>query len=179
MLYMVMLHLPVSVGEALDKLSILQIKQKYIQNPDKLVEIQKEIHAITPMVEQYVVQCRKQYELLLQVNERIWNLIDVARSNGTTDPIVMRENDARFRVKKKINILCNSTLHEQKNFEANGICIDVEEVDEETIQDIRKNSVYYDIVKVKYVGEPKRAWDSLSRLHNVFEDDPWIVIHEP
>ncbi len=174
-----MIHLPVSVGEALDKLAILQIKQRYIQNPDKLVEVQKEIHAITPMVEDYVKTCRKQYELLVQVNERIWLLIDTARANGTTDPVVMRENDARFRVKKKINILCNSTLNEQKNFDANGICLEIDDVDDETIQNIRQNSVYYDVVKVKYVGKPKRAWDALSRLHMEFDDDPWIIIKDP
>lgn len=176
---MTTVHLPVSIGEALDKLSILQIKAKYIQDPEKVTEVQKEIHAIYPLLESYVAACKVQYDLLVQVNERIWTLIDIARQNGTTDPIVMRENDARFRVKKKINVLCNSSLREQKNFSANALCMDIEMFDDHIIQEIRRNSVYYDVLKLKYVGAPKKAWDVVIALQDAFADDPWIVVMDP
>lgn len=159
--------LEVSIGEALDKLTILQIKQKHIKDKQKLVDIETEIAAIQPKLQPHLQKVVQQYQLLMEVNQRIWDLCDVAREKGATDPIVMRENDARFRVKKKINILCGSRLREQKSFGEITREVDCGNTEEEnwTPEKIRKISVYYD--ELRLVNAPP-AWK------RVLQDDPWI-----
>jgi hypothetical protein len=167
-----LLHLPVSIGEGLDKLSILQIKLKYIKDTSKLENIKRELDAITPTLQTYVDKVPQQFALLQLVNECIWNLCDVARAKGTTDAIVMRENDARFRVKKKINLLCNSYLQEQKSFDENVVFMRYKEVlIKETCEDaVRRMSTYYDKV---YLNP-----DWPTEVTDTFRDDPWIILNK-
>jgi len=145
--------LEVSIGEVLDKLSILQIKEEHIQDEKKLVDIRAEISSILPHIEVFFEdRCAKVlYESLKDTNLRIWNLIDVAREKGTTDPVVMRENDARFRVKNKINHYLNSGLKEQKNFGNIVWTCEMMPTDdfEEKSRDIMREAVYYDKTVVR------------------------------
>jgi len=114
---MTIINLPISIGEGLDKLSILKIKEKYITNFDKLQHIKIEINMIEPLLISFINNkvVNNLYNDLIFVNERIWDLVDISRENGTTDPIVMKENDARFRIKNRINIFLESSIQEQKN----------------------------------------------------------------
>ena len=168
----------VSVGEALDKLSILQIKAARIRNEAKLAHIHREINELMPVLGEYMKKVQEQYELLYQVNERIWNMCDDARTRGTTDPIVMKENDARFRVKKKINQLVESHLLEQKDFgELHAIYYKREELwaDAEkwgcsTMEEaVRRASTYNDTV-LFYGNKWPAEWI------RTFADDPAIRV---
>lgn len=106
----------VSIGEALDKYSILEIKEKYIASPEKLFHVRKEKETIYPVISSYLEQCPLLYSLLEKVNTKIWFLVDDTRDKDVSYRTIMKENDARFRVKRKINDICNSNLKEQKNF---------------------------------------------------------------
>ena len=51
-----MIALPISIGEAFDKLTILEIKYKFIEDEQKKQEVKKEIDAIQPLLQTYTKQ---------------------------------------------------------------------------------------------------------------------------
>jgi len=124
-----MINIPVSVGELVDKITILKIKRYQIKDADKLININKEHDALTSLNEYVTIQkdVLEHQQQLMEVNLRLWFLeedirhyektnffesafIDVARK-------IYKTNDERSRIKKEINILCNSELVEEKSHE--------------------------------------------------------------
>ena len=124
-----MINIPVSVGELVDKITILKIKLTQIKDKEKLINVQKEHDALTSLVEYVKIQkdVLEHQHQLMEVNLRLWFLeedirhyektnffesafIDVARK-------IYKTNDERSRIKKEINTLCNSALVEEKSFE--------------------------------------------------------------
>lgn len=115
--------IPVSVGEALDKLSILYLKKEFITEPNKLVEIRREIDAIYPLIQSYVILYEKLFKLLLDINRDIWIMSEDIRKIDKKSPVygeklvtIMEKNDQRYQVKAQINSQSNSTLKEQKSY---------------------------------------------------------------
>jgi hypothetical protein len=115
-----MIKVPISVGELLDKITILQIKAEKTDNSyvhkelKDLLEIAKELKVLD---QEYLIQ-------LKEVNSKLWiiedqlrdlekirkfdmNFIELARSVYIT-------NDLRASIKKEINIKYNSTYQEVK-----------------------------------------------------------------
>ena len=78
------MKLEVSVGEAIDKLSILHLKQKKIQNKQKLVEIEKEIRELSQCNE-LIKKHHDYYRQLMYVNEEIWDMTDSIKSMTVND----------------------------------------------------------------------------------------------
>ena len=76
---------PVSFGELLDKIAILQIKSERITDPDKLTNVRKELDALSatwlahPAAQQHVVELRAE---LKAVNERLWEIEDLVALVG-------------------------------------------------------------------------------------------------
>ena len=124
-----MINIPVSVGELVDKITILKIKRHQIKDADKLVNIHKEHDVLTSLNEYVIIQkdVLEHQHQLMEVNLRLWFLeedirhyektnffesafIDVARK-------IYKTNDERSRIKKEINLLCNSALVEEKSRE--------------------------------------------------------------
>ncbi len=113
-------YLPVSIGEAIDKLTILDIKVDKISNEAKKQDCKKEYDALyshlKPKVEEYMFW----YNCLRYINLQIWEDQDIFRVNPSFDnrlaQRVLDMNDMRFRVKNQINSLCNSSLKEQKGY---------------------------------------------------------------
>ena len=124
-----MINIPVSIGELVDKITILKIKLTQINDKEKLINVQKEHDALTSLIEYVRIQkdVLNHQQQLMEVNLRLWFLeedirhyekhnhfekefIDVARK-------IYKTNDDRSRIKKEINILCNSTLVEEKSHE--------------------------------------------------------------
>jgi hypothetical protein len=138
--------LPVSIGEALDKYSILAIKLKYIQDPKRHADILKEYEALTSAVAPYYTKCRLLYELLVQSNERLWLLVEETRANhGICDHRVLYENDARFRLKRKINDVVDSQYKEQKSFKTAPLDIHITmNITREVAGLLEELSIYYD-----------------------------------
>lgn len=120
---MPVITLPVSVGEALDKLTILAIKLKKITNPGKKADVQKEYDVLYTSLETYVKQFAYHYRILYEINLSIWETQDLFHGKDTTLEQgaiycnqILKENDRRFRVKAKINTLADSDLREQKGY---------------------------------------------------------------
>ena len=121
-----MINIPVSVGELIDKLSILHIKKTKISNNEKLEFINKEFEILYNFSSFYLndeVISSLYYELV-DTNSKLWDIEDnlrIMESNKTFDLTfielarkVYYINDARFHLKNKINELTDSEIREQK-----------------------------------------------------------------
>lgn len=114
----------VSIGECLDKLSILDIKLKKIQNSEKLHHVRCEREALfeNRQVQHAYKQVPFYYQQLMIINEMIWDDQDTFREcrdeaqRAQLCAKIIEDNDARFRVKNKINSMAQSTLKEQKGY---------------------------------------------------------------
>lgn len=114
--------LPVSVGEALDKLTILDIKCDKIQD-ERRKDCILERDTLLKDLQKYVNSFPWHYKILKEVNLTIWNLQDGFHGKDVSEiqagkicTEILKENDRRFRVKSKINHLLSSTLREQKGY---------------------------------------------------------------
>jgi len=145
------IQLEVSIGEALDKYSILEIKERYIQNSIKLEHILQEKVAIYPIISSFLTTCPYLYRLLQKVNTKIWFLVEETRDKDVSYKTIMKENDARFRIKRKINDMCCSYIKEQKNCIAQPYILFIEKSIECTInikEWILELSIYYDVFHI-------------------------------
>jgi hypothetical protein len=114
--------LPVSLGEALDKLTILDIKMRKIGD-DRTADVKVEYEALLQQLQPYVTRYEYHYRILKVVNEAIWDIQErfhgaetSAEEGAVLCRTILLENDRRFRVKAKINALANSVLREQKGY---------------------------------------------------------------
>ncbi|SEK73388.1 hypothetical protein SAMN05428989_0693 [Pseudoxanthomonas sp. GM95] len=121
---------PVSFGELLDKISILQIKSERMHDEAKLANVRKELSALEqtwmahPAAVQDIAKLRAD---LKAVNERLWVIEDdirIQEKAQTFDAEFIRlarsvyfENDTRARIKKDINLALGSAYVEEKSYE--------------------------------------------------------------
>jgi hypothetical protein len=114
--------LPVSYGEAFDKLSILDIKLDKIKD-ERVNDVLKEYNMIKNQLNNLMsFNVQFHYNILKKINESIWNKQDIFRMTNVIDVKnklcidIIEENDRRFRIKNKINNILNSSLKEQKGY---------------------------------------------------------------
>jgi hypothetical protein len=121
---------PVSFGELLDKIAILQIKSERMTDAAKLANVRNELSALEktwmahPAAGSDVVELRAQ---LKAVNERLWVIEDDIRVKEKARQFdaafiqlarsVYFENDERARIKKDINLALGSAYVEEKSYE--------------------------------------------------------------
>jgi hypothetical protein len=114
--------IPISVGELLDKISILEIKSMFTDNEYVLKELE-ELNLIKNTLTQYTLE----YEVQLKkVNELIWKIEDKLRQLEKEQRFddefielaraVYFTNDKRAEVKKGINIKYGSLFVEEKSY---------------------------------------------------------------
>ena len=119
----------VSVGELLDKLTILEIKQEKIKDPEKLKYINDEYSVLKDQLNKSVKSDPKLDELfnsLKKVNEKLWVIEDDKRlcekSSDFGDKFVKLSrdvhflNDDRAKIKLEINIHTGSKIKEIKEY---------------------------------------------------------------
>lgn len=123
-----MVTIPVSVGELIDKLSILQVKKGKVKNQEKLLFIEKEYDLLYEKSFDYLQseEILSTFKELIDVNLKLWEVEDKLRliendKNFDSHFIelaraVYYTNDERFRLKDKINNLTNSEIKEQKDY---------------------------------------------------------------
>ena len=125
------LHVPVSVGEVLDKITILQIKLAHISDAEKRVNVQNELDALLPLVagDSFITgQMQTLIAELKSVNEALWKIEDDIREQEAAKNFgeefvrlaraVYVTNDKRAAIKKKINLATGSALIEEKSYES-------------------------------------------------------------
>jgi hypothetical protein len=119
----------VSLGEFLDKLTILQIKSERITDPSKIANIGKELTLLTMTWERCAsaaVDIAEPLARLKDINEKLWDIEDRIRtkeSQGVFDQgfielarSVYLLNDARAAVKRELNLMLGSELIEEKSY---------------------------------------------------------------
>ena len=123
-----MITIPVSVGELIDKLSILHVKQMKINNPEKLEYVNKEFELLYNFSSVYLnnEEISNLYHELVKTNSELWEIEDMLRVIETQknfdskfielSRLVYKTNDNRFIIKNKINQLTNSEIREQKDY---------------------------------------------------------------
>lgn len=116
------MFLPVSIGESIDKLTILHIKMDKILDIRKN-EVQKEYNLLNDILKVPISNCHELYQTMKKVNLLIWDMMDLLRDGDLSEECYLnvckeciQYNDIRFRVKNKINYLSNSNLKEQKSY---------------------------------------------------------------
>lgn len=121
---------PVSFGELLDKIAILQIKSERMSDPVKLTNVRNELSALEnswmahPAAGHDIGRLRAQ---LKAVNERLWVIEDDIRIKEKAQAFdeefirlarsVYFENDERARIKKDINLALGSAYVEEKSYQ--------------------------------------------------------------
>ena len=123
------LAIEVSPGELLDKISILEIKSENIRDPEKLSNIRYEL-------ELYLEICKDALPIddalaglmrdLKAVNASLWQIEDDIRDCELRQDFgeefirlarsVYRTNDRRAALKREINLMCGSSIVEEKSY---------------------------------------------------------------
>jgi len=121
---------PISVGELVDKITILLIKQERIFSEDKLKNINKELAQLTELLDTLTADHFENIaDLFLQlkdINNQLWDIENYKRACESTDNFdlifieaarnVYLKNDERARIKREINTLCGSDIVEEKSY---------------------------------------------------------------
>lgn len=121
------MKIDISIGELVDKVSILSIKLEKIKNPDKLKNIKKEYDLLyESMKKTGITKDSEQFINLVQVNLSLWDIEDKIRikeANKQFDDDFIQlarsvyfENDKRAEIKKQINLTFGSDLIEEKEY---------------------------------------------------------------
>jgi len=123
-----MITIPVSVGELIDKLSILRVKQIKITNLEKLRYVNKEFELLYNLSSVYFnnEEILKLYHKLVDTNSKLWDVEDKLRvleteKNFESEFIelargVYYTNDKRFVLKNEINERTSSEIREVKEY---------------------------------------------------------------
>lgn len=124
-----MIEIPVSVGELIDKITILKIKAYKIKDTLKLSNVTKELLALQSKlsilnITNEMLDIQRE---LQEVNESLWGIEDdlrIMEKNEIFDMefinkarSVYKLNDKRFLLKKKLNIISDSKIFEEKSYE--------------------------------------------------------------
>lgn len=120
------MKIEVSIGEIVDKLSILQIKKENISEVDKLYNINNEFNYLHNIVFNELKIDEKDYNYLLIINKILWDIEDHIRKKEKENSFdnefidlarnVYITNDKRSIIKKEINIKYNSLFVEEKSY---------------------------------------------------------------
>lgn len=111
---------PISVGELLDKISILEIKSMFTNNEYVIKEL-NDLNQIKDTLTQFTLEHMNE---LREVNLKLWKIEDELRELEKKQDFgekfielarsVYITNDKRAEIKRKINELCNSEYKEIK-----------------------------------------------------------------
>ena len=124
------IFVPISVGELLDKISILQIKQNSILDAVKLVNVSNELRILMEIMERNGVTKHQEFDdlfqIMFEINRRGWDYEDQIRElmvrPGSDQEFIdlavtlHKNNDSRMAHKKRINLTFNSNIIEEKSY---------------------------------------------------------------
>jgi len=118
---------PISVGELIDKITILDIKKTLINDEAKRVNVWRESNELNSILESLDLPDLTTYrEHLYTVNKELWHIEDYKRmmekeqnfGEGFINAArqVYLKNDLRAKIKRDINELVGSTIIEEKSY---------------------------------------------------------------
>ena len=122
--------IPISPGELLDKITILQIKAERITDPAKVANVKTELALLSKVWDESLVSDDVITELsteLKSINEMLWEIEDDIRDEERNQRFGERfielaravyvTNDKRADAKKRVNLHLNSTIVEEKSYQ--------------------------------------------------------------
>ncbi len=122
--------IPISPGELLDKITILQIKAERIADPVKVTNVKTELDMLSKVWSEAVEVDAEITALtteLKSVNQALWEIEDDIRDEERSRRFGERfielaravyvTNDERANAKKKVNLHLNSTIVEEKSYQ--------------------------------------------------------------
>ncbi len=120
----------ISVGELLDKISILEIKQNNLKDEEKLKIVTKELSSLKETLNKdvkFTDEIQSLYNDLKNINSKLWDIEDGKRDCERRKEFgeefiqlarsVYIENDNRAKIKNNINKLSGSNISEVKSYE--------------------------------------------------------------
>ena len=121
------MKIEISVGELVDKVTILTIKLHKIKSAEKLVNVRKEYQILRDSMEAAGITTESEvFKDLLSVNLVLWDIEDKIRLKEADKQFddefielarsVYIQNDQRFELKRKINLSYDSELIEEKEY---------------------------------------------------------------
>ena len=128
------LLIPVSTGELVDKITILEIKKRKIKQAEALKNVSTELQLLQDIFNSLAQNFTKDENAkndeikrdLEKINLQLWDIEDALRSHEAKQYFgpefirlarsVYSLNDQRAKLKRSINILCNSSLIEEKSY---------------------------------------------------------------
>lgn len=123
------IRVPISVGELLDKLTILRIKSERISDPDKLANVQRELESLEKTWTESPFSTHDlstEIEQLRRINETLWEIEDQIRLKESRLEFdqefielarsVYLTNDERAVVTREINLKVGSDLVGEKSY---------------------------------------------------------------
>ena len=124
------IYAEISVGELLDKISILELKQKNLKDNEKIKIVNKELESLNMTLKNDVTmteEIQSLYQDLKKINSMLWDIEDgkrdCERNKDFGDKFielarsVYIENDNRAKIKNKINQLSGSNISEVKSYD--------------------------------------------------------------
>lgn len=123
-----MISVPISTGELFDRISILEIKSERLSRPEQRANVSRELQLLRARIgdQGLVAQVRRLCAELRVVNETLWDIEESIRDcerHKDFGPAFIQlaravylNNDRRAAIKRKINELLNSPLHEEKSY---------------------------------------------------------------
>jgi hypothetical protein len=117
----------VSIGEIVDKLSILQIKTGMIKDKEKLANVKKEYDYLYDIVFNEMKIEQSDFFDMVSINQKLWKIEDDIRDKERYKEFdnifielaraVYVTNDERAQVKKNINLKYGSLFVEEKSYQ--------------------------------------------------------------
>ena len=124
------IHVPVSPGEVLDKITILEIKSERMSDPEKVANVRIELGLLQETWQKAVDEdkvIRKLHDQLKEINEALWEIEDDIRDKERVKEFDERfielaravyfTNDRRSQVKKELNLHLGSVIVEEKSYQ--------------------------------------------------------------
>ena len=124
------IQVPVSPGEVLDKITILEIKSERIGDADKLANVKRELELLQAFWLRSVEQdetVRRIHSELKAINETLWEIEDDIRDKERAREFDQRfidlarsvyvTNDKRADAKKELNVYLGSEIVEEKSYQ--------------------------------------------------------------
>jgi prefoldin subunit 5 len=120
---------PISPGELLDKITILEIKSERIDDPDQVANVRHELGLLSQVWSDSVEEDQTISDLhqqLKAINEELWEIEDDIRDEERNDRFDERfielaravyvTNDKRAQAKKDVNLDLGSEIVEEKSY---------------------------------------------------------------
>jgi hypothetical protein len=121
------IHAPISIGELIDKITILELKLEFLTDTNKLSNVNTELTHLTKILNELSIpDIVDERDALKLVNRRLWHIENFKREcekNQTfgeefveTARQVYLKNDLRAEIKRRINVMVGSTIVEEKSY---------------------------------------------------------------